>query len=402
MSSASTAGLDENVNCIKTYKAAPPVPTATSSVAGIVSGKARAALGDISNRNGSAHAALLDGKKGAIKALNAPRVGVVSVSASASAVSTTAPMETDNETADDAMSLSDLSISVIAPTTAAVPPAPVMNALFADCYVDDIVRYLRGVESKRLANAQYMSKQTDLTGKMREILIDWLVEVHHKFHLTPETLYLTTNIIDRFLERRLISRNKLQLVGCTAMLLASKYEEIYAPEVMDFVHIADRTYTREQIISMETIMLNALSFNLTVPSAYRFIQRFLRQIDPAQPNSAYDLTPSSLESAVPPPLHSLTFYLLELTLQDIRFLQFAPSMCAAAALALACTTHSRHAHSAETLEAVTEYSLQQLRVCGTDLYNVAVGNGKYRAVKKKYAHKKYNEVAKLNIVSPWE
>ena len=77
----------------------------------------------------------------------------------------------------------------------------------------------------------YMSMQTDINPKMREILIDWLVEVHLKFKLHQETLFLTVNIIDRFLSLRPIQRNKLQLVGCTAMLIAAKYEEIYAPEV---------------------------------------------------------------------------------------------------------------------------------------------------------------------------
>jgi len=66
-----------------------------------------------------------------------------------------------------------------------------------------------------------------------KILIDWLVEVHAKFKLRTETLYLTVNIIDRFLQERSLSRSKLQLLGCTGMLLASKYEEIYAPEVRD-------------------------------------------------------------------------------------------------------------------------------------------------------------------------
>ena len=77
----------------------------------------------------------------------------------------------------------------------------------------------------------YMTQQTDINQKMRAILIDWLVEVHLKFKLYPETLYLTINLIDRFLEKKLVLRSKLQLVGVTAMLLASKYEEIYAPEV---------------------------------------------------------------------------------------------------------------------------------------------------------------------------
>jgi len=47
----------------------------------------------------------------------------------------------------------------------------------------------------------YMVKQEDINEKMRAILIDWLIEVHLKFKLLPETLFLTINIIDRFLEK---------------------------------------------------------------------------------------------------------------------------------------------------------------------------------------------------------
>ena len=70
-------------------------------------------------------------------------------------------------------------------------------------------------------------------------------------------------------------------VGVTAMLVASKYEEIWAPEVKDFVFISDEAYTREQILEMEKIMLNTLRFNLTVPTAFAFLHRFLKAgIDP--------------------------------------------------------------------------------------------------------------------------
>ena len=79
---------------------------------------------------------------------------------------------------------------------------------------------------------------------MRAILVDWLVEVHLKFKLMPETLFLTANLIDRYLATRAVSRKNLQLVGVTAMLVASKYEEIWAPEVRDFVYISDKAYDR--------------------------------------------------------------------------------------------------------------------------------------------------------------
>lgn len=83
---------------------------------------------------------------------------------------------------------------------------------------------------------------------MRAILIDWLIEVHLKFKLLPETLFLTVNLIDRYLEKQVIPRTKLQLVGVSSMLIASKYEEIYAPEVRDFVYITDKAYSKEDIL----------------------------------------------------------------------------------------------------------------------------------------------------------
>ena len=87
---------------------------------------------------------------------------------------------------------------------------------------------------------------------MRAILIDWLLEVHLKFKLLPETLFLTVNVIDRYLSvTKNIKRAKLQLVGVTALLICTKYEEIYPPTVKDLVYITDNAYQKEELIRME-------------------------------------------------------------------------------------------------------------------------------------------------------
>jgi len=152
---------------------------------------------------------------------------------------------------------------------------------------------------------------------MRAILIDWLIEVHLKFKLLPETLFLTVNMIDRYLEKVLIPRTKLQLVGVTAMLIASKYEEIYAPEVRDFVYITDKAYTKEEILKMEYSMLTSLEFNVTSPSSYRFLERFTKIINADMP------------------MFNLARYLIELPLIEYRMLKYTPSNLAASALFLA-------------------------------------------------------------------
>ena len=139
---------------------------------------------------------------------------------------------------------------------------PQMCAEFAT----EIFNWLRSTESdpgnNNSVSHTYMTKQEDINEKMRSILIDWLVEVHLKFKLVPESLYLTVNLIDRYLDKEQVNRQKLQLVGVTAMLIACKYEEIYPPIVRDFVYITDNAYTKEEILEMERKMLQVLDFNI--------------------------------------------------------------------------------------------------------------------------------------------
>lgn len=79
--------------------------------------------------------------------------------------------------------------------------------------------------------------------------------MHDKFELMNETLYLTVNIIDRFLAKQTVIRKKLQLVGLVAMLLACKYEEVSVPIVDDLILISDKAYTRKEVLEMVSIVL---------------------------------------------------------------------------------------------------------------------------------------------------
>lgn len=152
---------------------------------------------------------------------------------------------------------------------------------------------------------------------MRAILVDWITEVHLKFKLLPETLFITINLIDRYLSVVSIKRNNLQLVGVTAMLIASKYEEIYPPEVRDFVYITDNAYSKSEIFAMEESILSAINFNVTCCSPYRFLERF------------YKMAPES------PRLWNLARYLIELPLIEQRMLKYSPSKLAASAVYMA-------------------------------------------------------------------
>eukprot|EP00897_Mesotaenium_endlicherianum_P005340 jgi/Mesen1/4834/ME000243S04010 len=253
-------------------------------------------------------------------------------------------------------------------------------------YIEDIYAFYRRAESQSVVSPEYMLHQTDINDKMRGILLDWLVEVHLKFKLLPETLYLTCNLIDRFLAVTPVLRRNLQLVGVTAMLLASKYEEIWAPEVKDFVYISDNAYTKDQILAMEKLMLNTLKFNLTVPTPYVFTARFLKAAQ-TEKNSKAEMT---------------AWYLLELALPEYGMLHYTPSMLAAAAVYSARRTLGVTPAWTPTLHRHSGFTESQLRMCAGLMLElqIASGKGNLVAVHKKYVSSRFGEVAKLPAAAP--
>lgn len=121
------------------------------------------------------------------------------------------------------------------------------DPLCVTSYVQDMYQHFRSKEAFTTACPEYMDNQQFIDERMRSILVDWLVEVHLKFKLVPETLYLVVNLIDRYLAKKEVTRSKLQLVGVTALFIATKYEEIYPPELRDLVYICDRAYSKNEV-----------------------------------------------------------------------------------------------------------------------------------------------------------
>lgn len=179
-------------------------------------------------------------------------------------------------------------------------------------YGDEIFDYMRQLEVKMLPNAHYMDNQHEIQWSMRSVLMDWLVQVHHRFGLLPETLFLCVNYIDRFLSCKVVSLAKLQLVGATAIFIAAKYEEINCPSVQEIVYMVDGGYTIDEILKAERFMLTMLQFELGWPGPMSFLRRISKADD-------YDLETRTLAK-----------YFLEVTLMDERFIGSPPSFTAAA------------------------------------------------------------------------
>ncbi|XP_028077226.1 cyclin-B1-4-like isoform X1 [Camellia sinensis] len=117
------------------------------------------------------------------------------------------------------------------------------NELAVVEYVEDIYKFYKLIEGESQVH-DYMDSQPEINSKMRSILIDWLTKVHRKFELMPETLYLTINIVDQYLSMNDVPRRELQLVGISSMLIACKYEEIWAPEAKRIILLRERSDSR--------------------------------------------------------------------------------------------------------------------------------------------------------------
>jgi len=244
-------------------------------------------------------------------------------------------------------------------------------------YAHDIYGMLAEFEGNYLPRHNYMERQPDLNAKMRAILVDWLVEVHMKYKLNLETLFLTINLLDRFLDKRPMGRKKLQLVGVTAMLIASKFEEIYPPEVRDFVYITDNAYTKEDILQMEVAMLTILKFDICVPTAAHFMDRYQR-LNQCPKDSVH---------------RHLLHYLLELSLLDVKMIRYEPSHLAAAATLLSNRLLNQPAWPPMVARQCKHEQLA-VKQCAQEMCKIleAAPKSPLQAVRKKFSHAKFSSV----------
>ncbi|GAA5883083.1 hypothetical protein JCM3774_000573 [Rhodotorula dairenensis] len=238
-------------------------------------------------------------------------------------------------------------------------------------YSEDVFKYMGELEESSMPNPRYMDHQSEIEWSMRTTLIDWLLQVHARYHMLPETLWIAINIIDRFLSNRVVSLLKFQLVGVTAMFVAAKYEEIMAPSVDEFVYMTEGGYSREEILKGERIILQSLEFNISsYCSPYSWVRRISKADD-------YDIQTRTLSK-----------FLMEVTLLDHRFLRAKPSMIAAIGMYLA-----RRMLGGDWNESFIFYSsfteAHLLVPAGFLLESIAAPGFEERFVYRKYSTKKF-------------
>lgn len=105
---------------------------------------------------------------------------------------------------------------------------------------------LREEEMYKISPADYLQKvQTEIKDTQRAFLLEWIIDVHRKFRLKPECLYVAQYIIDKYLSLEKIKNNQLHLIGVTTLLISTKYEEIYPPELNDLLAVSENKFKRD-------------------------------------------------------------------------------------------------------------------------------------------------------------
>ncbi|PCH33563.1 hypothetical protein WOLCODRAFT_135192 [Wolfiporia cocos MD-104 SS10] len=241
-----------------------------------------------------------------------------------------------------------------------------------DEYKDDIRHYMHEMERNTMSSPESMDQQPEIEWHMRPRLVDFLVEIHFVFRLRPETLYLTINIIDRYVSRRIVYVKHYQLVGCAALWIAAKFEDAKerVPTVADLARLCQETYDESAFIQMEGHVLATIEWSLGHPTAEAWLRLFCSE------RVVEDFK-----------VQHVARFLMEITLFYREFVQFGSSAIAQGALTLArfLCGHSRRSYD-ETRESMEVVGLLDRRL---SMYV----NELSQALLKKYSFAFYSKVA---------
>jgi hypothetical protein len=244
--------------------------------------------------------------------------------------------------------------------------------LLEEEYREEIRYYMHDMERYTMSSAQLMDQQPEIRWHMRPCLVDFLVEMHFTFRLRPETLYLTLNIIDRYVSRRIVYVRHYQLVGCAALWIAAKFEDAKerVPTVQDLAQICRDTYEESAFIQMEHHVLSTIQWTLGHPTAEAWLR--LMCIGPCTEE---------------PKVQHVARFLMEITLFYREFIMYPPSTIALAALTLArylCGKPRRIWEESEECLEVIDYLDARLSTNVNDISGTLI---------KKYSYAFYSKAA---------
>jgi len=253
-------------------------------------------------------------------------------------------------------------------------------------YAPDVFKSWRERELRFRVETNYMDTQMELTKKMRAILVDWLVDVHMKWRLHPNTLYLTIHLIDRYLQKTQVPKNKLQLVGVACMSIAAKFAETGAPPMIELSWVTDHAYQPEEIAGYEMKVLGSLNFNVLTPVALEFLLIFQKANRCSDEQS------------------HLTQYILELSLGSMELVGYTPSHLAAASVLLSNKLLKVSPNWSKAMVSYTGYESKVLTPCAKTMCGLLDKSvsSTLQATRKKFLLPSHGNAARIvdSLVQP--
>ncbi|XP_024122826.1 G1/S-specific cyclin-E2 [Oryzias melastigma] len=193
----------------------------------------------------------------------------------------------------------------------------------------------------------YLQRHPKLQPKMRSILLDWLLEVSEVYSLHRQTAYLAQDYFDRYmLTQEDVSKDILQLIGITALFIASKIEEIYPPKILEFAFVTDGACSVWDIQQTELLILKALDWNLFPETPISWLKLY-SQVEVQKDEENF------LEPQFSQDKYIQITQLLDLCMMDIDSLDYSYSVLAAAAFCHFSSFDVVHKVSGLTWESVS-------------------------------------------------
>lgn len=248
---------------------------------------------------------------------------------------------------------------------------PIMVSEYSNEFFDN----LRDNEFKYSVDPMTIQEtQTEFTWDDRKYLIQWIIKLHYRFRMTLETLYLTVNIVDRFLSMKHVSPEKTELIGATALFIAAKYEEVHPPNMEQLRYCCGNKFEANTIREAESYIISTLDFELNFGGPLSFLRRISKA-------DLYELE-----------IRTFAKYFLELTLMDHRFIGSPMSWLAVGATYIAkklidpnSVWTDVHVYYGGYTEEQLKPLMQAIKECCVDFEN------HHKIIYWKYSDKKYQK-----------
>ena len=257
------------------------------------------------------------------------------------------------------------------------------NIAFVGEYLEEIYMNLLLEESDSTIKPKmgYMNNQPEINEIMRAILIDWIIDVHLRFRLRQETLFMTIWLIDTYLSFAFVQREKLQLLGIACLLISCKSHEIYYPQHNKLIDMTDNAYTNEEMLVMENEILKKLNFFVVCPNPIDFYN-ILSKMFNFEKKQYY-----------------LGNYFIESALVNYQILKYSPSVIASSCVYLVMKYYRINGYQKlyNNFIIKEQYPEDVIKDAAKEIYTLVeiLSRSRFKSVKKKFSLTQFENVSEV-------